>query len=136
MGSKAIKYVWKIMKPEEEHLARQLRAAAYQTAVKTDPNVTTVLVRSSIHGTTWKNGQYVKDRPHLTVCVKNSTQDQQKTHETAQGYTKSMKDPTLTDVRPSGYPKPDNTKDHSGEEIWPDGLPSEVIEDPGTSESS
>lgn len=45
MASKAITYVWKIPRPTIDKAAMDLMGAAYQTATKTDPNVTTVLIR-------------------------------------------------------------------------------------------
>ncbi|KAL8773762.1 MAG: hypothetical protein Q9209_001530 [Squamulea sp. 1 TL-2023] len=127
MASKTITYVWKIPRPIDDVAARALMAAAYQIATKTDPHVTTVLVRSPIRATTWKNGKWVRDDPHLTICSKNSSQEQQKIHEAAHNYTKSMQDTTLLRVTPSGFTKADNTKDRRGKEIWPNGLPSEII---------
>lgn len=49
---------------------------------------------------------------------------QQKTQKAAHGYTKSMEDTTVLRVTPSRYI---DTKDHAETEIWPKGLPSEVI---------
>ncbi|KAL8944764.1 MAG: hypothetical protein Q9211_000480 [Gyalolechia sp. 1 TL-2023] len=117
MASRAVTYVWKIQRPLLEEKARELMAAAYQTATATDPQVTTVLIRSPIHAETWRNGQLVIDDPHLTVCAKNAAQEQRKTHETAHGYTRSMEDATLLRTNPSGYVKPDNTKDNRGKEV-------------------
>ena len=36
MASKAITYVWKVKRPNDEVLVRRLMAAAYQTATKDD----------------------------------------------------------------------------------------------------
>ncbi|KAL9039372.1 MAG: hypothetical protein Q9180_002567 [Flavoplaca navasiana] len=108
-------------RPKTEEEARSIMAAAYQTAVRTDP------ISSGIHGTTWVNGQYKKDDPHLTICAKNATQQQQKVHEAAHGYTKTFDDYTLVQVNPDGYVKADTTKDKRGREIWPADLPTEVI---------
>lgn len=53
--------------------------------------------------------------------------EQQKTHQTSHGYVEGVNDPTLREYKPSGYVKPDNTKDSDGDEIWPEGLPSEEV---------
>ncbi|KAL8951483.1 MAG: hypothetical protein Q9222_002537 [Ikaeria aurantiellina] len=127
MASKAITYMWKIKRPNNDLLARETIAAAYQIATEGNPNVTTILIRSRIHGTTWLHGKWVKDYPHLTICSKDSSQEAQKSHEASHGYTKSLTDPTLVKVSPSGFVKLDNTLDRDGDEIWPEGLPSEVI---------
>jgi hypothetical protein len=46
MAARVITYVWKIKRPNNEGIARSLMAAAYNTAIKTDPNTTSVLIRS------------------------------------------------------------------------------------------
>ncbi|KAL8864692.1 MAG: hypothetical protein Q9198_009702, partial [Flavoplaca austrocitrina] len=84
-------------------------------------------ISSGIHGTTWANGQYKKDDPHLTICAKNATQQQQRVHEAAHGYTTTFDDYTLVQVNPDGYVKSDATKDKRGREIWPADLPTEVV---------
>lgn len=146
MATRAITYVWKIQRPPDDLRARVLMAAAYQTAKRVDPNVTTVLVRlvparnkghivtgltwlvrSPIHSSSRINGQWVKDDPHVTICAKNSTQEEMKTHEAAHGYTVSLDDPTLVRHKPSYFEKPDDTRDYRGNEIWPTGLPTEVV---------
>lgn len=83
--------------------------------------------RSQMHASTWRNGKWVKDAPHITVCSKNPLQAQQKSHEAHHGYTKSLKDAQLVKIVPSRVTKPDNTKDKQENEIWPRGLPSEII---------
>lgn len=45
MTSRVIRYVWKLKRPPDDKQARIIMSAAYQTAVKMDPNVTTILVR-------------------------------------------------------------------------------------------
>ncbi|KAL8901571.1 MAG: hypothetical protein Q9207_005135 [Kuettlingeria erythrocarpa] len=127
MATRAITYVWKIQRPPNEVVARIFMAAAYQTAMKVDPGVTTVLIRSPIHSSTFLDGHYVKDDPHITICSKNSTQEELKTHEAAHGYTVSLEDPTLVRIEPSDFVKPDEAKDRRGRMVWPTGLHSEVV---------
>lgn len=45
MSVRAFTYVWKIPRPQDEFVAQQLMAAAYKTAMATDPHATTVLIR-------------------------------------------------------------------------------------------
>ncbi|KAL8975243.1 MAG: hypothetical protein Q9197_000546 [Variospora fuerteventurae] len=92
-----------------------------------DPNATTVLVRSDVHPTTTKGGVVVKDDPHITLCSKNSIQQQENTHEASHGYTRTLTDWTLVRPSPSKYVKPDDTKDRNGKPIWPSGLETETI---------
>jgi len=44
MTSRAIEYIWKVARPKNEAIARALMFAAYETAIKTDPNTTQVLI--------------------------------------------------------------------------------------------
>ncbi|KAI4117997.1 MAG: hypothetical protein LQ345_001862 [Seirophora villosa] len=122
-----VTYIWKTKRPVLEDHVQKLMAAAYQTATAVDPNVTTILVRSDLHDWTSKSGKWVKDAPHLTVSLKNPVQEEQKTHETSHGYSKSLDDYVIVRAVPSEYIKPDNTKDRDGDEIWPAGLKSETV---------
>lgn len=45
MASQAIEYIWKIQRPKDEDIAQALMAAAYKTAMETDPNTTQILIR-------------------------------------------------------------------------------------------
>jgi len=45
MASKVITYVWKLARPVDDTAAGKVMAAAYQSAMATDPNTTTVLIR-------------------------------------------------------------------------------------------
>ena len=47
MPPKKIKYAWKIPRPKDDHVARKLMKAAYETAMGTDPKTTTVLIRQA-----------------------------------------------------------------------------------------
>lgn len=53
MAARAITYIWKYPRPTDQSRALKLMAAAYQTAVATDPNTTSIMIR------------YVADK---TVC--------------------------------------------------------------------
>ncbi|KAL9104588.1 MAG: hypothetical protein Q9163_000453 [Psora crenata] len=123
MAPKAITYVWKITRPNDESKARDWMAAAYATAIQTDPNVTQVLIRSGIHPTTFTGGKHVPDAPHITIAVKNPKTQQNGTHETSHGYTESLQSARIVRVKPSGYVKSD-----SDNNVWPQGLPREVVQ--------
>lgn len=71
-------------------------------------------------------GSYKPDDPHITLSSKNKNQEQEKTHRTGHGYTKSMDDLTLVRTSPSPDTKADNFKDRKGKEIWAQDLPSET----------
>ena len=53
---------------------------------------------------------YTRDATHITICSKNLQQAQQKTHEAAHGYTKSLKDAQLVRFWPSRVAKLDSTQ--------------------------
>ncbi|KAL8957710.1 MAG: hypothetical protein Q9193_005092 [Seirophora villosa] len=127
MAARAVTYLWKYPRPSDQSRAIKLMGAAYQTAVATDPNTTSIMIRSDVHNSTWANGQWVQDEPHLTVSLKNKNQEEEKTHETSHGYTKSLDDYTLVRSAPSNYIKRDDIKDSKGRDIWPDGLESETL---------
>lgn len=146
MASRAVKFVWKIAKPPEEQMVRDLMAAAYRLATQEHPYVTTILIRSVqvsivvavynpliqsrrtyIHGTTYQDGKWVKDDPHITISTKTGLQESGGIHESCHGYTKSMDDYTLIRTAPDKYTKSDNTLDIKGKPIWPNDLPSEVV---------
>ncbi|KAL9012484.1 MAG: hypothetical protein Q9173_002753 [Seirophora scorigena] len=93
----------------------------------TDPNTTTVLIRSDVHASTRILGKWAKDEPHLTVSLKNRIQEEEKTHETSHGYTIALDDYTLARSVPSKYIKRDDTKDQDGNDIWPGGLQTEIV---------
>ena len=75
----------------------------------------------------FKSGKYVRDELSITICSKTAAQTQQKNHNVAHGYTKSLKDTQVIRVAPGGSAKPDDTKDPKGKDIWPTGLPSEEV---------
>ncbi|KAL8707279.1 MAG: hypothetical protein Q9220_007663 [cf. Caloplaca sp. 1 TL-2023] len=129
MTSKPVTYVWKCVRPALESKARQLMAAAYESAMKTDPNSSVILIRHDIHATTWNSKQqrHVQDNPHITISTKDAQKQLEKKHETTHGYTKTWKDYTIVDVKPSYHVKSDNTLDRNKKEIWPAGLPSEIV---------
>ncbi|KAI4178323.1 MAG: hypothetical protein L6R41_008438 [Letrouitia leprolyta] len=127
MASRAVKFVWKIAKPPEEQMVRDLMAAAYRLATQEHPYVTTILIRTYIHGTTYQDGKWVKDDPHITISTKTGLQESGGIHESCHGYTKSMDDYTLIRTAPDKYTKSDNTLDIKGKPIWPNDLPSEVV---------
>ncbi|KAI4195987.1 MAG: hypothetical protein LQ348_002371 [Seirophora lacunosa] len=127
MAARAITYIWKYPRPTDQSRALKLMAAAYQTAVATDPNTTSIMIRSDVHSSTKVLGQWSKDEPHLTISFKNRIQEEEKTHETSHGYTKSLDDYTLVRSAPSNYIKRDDIKDVQGRDIWPGGLESETL---------
>ncbi len=82
MATRAITYVWKIERPNNEVLARIFMAAAYQTATKVDPGVTTVLIRlvlARIRGLfLWANVAHQISHtqhhiPQWAICERRST---------------------------------------------------------------
>ncbi|KAL4783311.1 hypothetical protein BJX76DRAFT_358173 [Aspergillus varians] len=115
MAARTITYIWKIPRPANEGLARALLHAAYKTAVATDPNTTTALIRSRIHPTTRTGGVYRPDQPHITIAVKNALNLENGTHRASHGYTPHMRSCDVINVRPSEYEKPDSMRG-----VWPD----------------
>ena len=85
------------------------------------------MIRSDFHASTRRYGRYVPDGLHITVSVKTGIMEAIGKHLTAHGYTKSREDPTLLNHNTSGIAKPDATKDEEGFDIWPEGLPEEVV---------
>lgn len=127
MATRMVRYIWKIPRPADPRVAQALMSASYQTAMATNPNTVEVLIRSNIHASTRTQGVYRADAPHITIAVKDTMQQASRTHEASHGYTASIASTVVVDVRPSGYSKPDDTKDTRGKEIWPAGLPYEDI---------
>lgn len=121
-----VKYFWKYPRPQNDDDAENLIHAAHTTAKKIDPTASQVLIRSNIHATTWRNGRYVPDDPHITIAVKNPRQVRDRNHRNIHGYTKSKTDYKIIDVPPTDMVKPDSTLDpKKGKVVWPSGLEGE-----------
>ncbi|KAL8824481.1 MAG: hypothetical protein Q9170_008139 [Blastenia crenularia] len=121
----AVKYQWKCDRPEDPEEADDLMDAAYKATKLREPSPKVILVRSKVHMTTYYGGQYVADKPHITVSYKNAQQVKNKTHGTCHGYTKTAKDLQIVDAKSTGFVKPDATVDNKGKPIWPGGLEEE-----------
>ena len=65
------------------------------------------------------------DEPHATACTKNEQQVLDGTHQASHGYTKTLTDYELIDVKPRGI-KPDTAMDWKNDPVWPPGLTSET----------
>ncbi|KAL8962328.1 MAG: hypothetical protein Q9193_001249 [Seirophora villosa] len=115
-----INFHWKMRRPKDPAIAQNLKDCAHKTAMEVDPATTQVLLREDIHETTKKDGQYVKDDPHITVSLKNPQHVKDKTHHSAHGYTKSVKDHGFVKATSDNNVKPDTDK-----MVWPEGLDEE-----------
>ncbi|KAL8766364.1 MAG: hypothetical protein Q9209_006834 [Squamulea sp. 1 TL-2023] len=119
-----VKYFWKVPRPDDDE-AEDLIHAAHTTAKTVDPTASQILIRSRIHSSTFRNGHYVQDDPHVTIAVKNPQQVRDRKHRNIHGYTKSKTDPKIVGVAPIDTPKPDSTLDNKGKIVWPSGLEEE-----------
>ncbi|KAL9012787.1 MAG: hypothetical protein Q9173_002462 [Seirophora scorigena] len=127
-GYRSIKYVWKVPRPDNEERAQILIEAAFYTAMQTHLTASVILIRSDVpHPTTFQNGAYVKDNYHITISVKNPQQEEDGTHSTTHGYTKSKTDLEIVGVSPNGYINRDDKLDNKGHPIWPAGLAEEQV---------
>ncbi|OJD22996.1 hypothetical protein ACJ73_05653 [Blastomyces percursus] len=109
-----IECIWKVARPKNETIVRALMYASYQTAIQTDPNTTRVLIRSYISPSTRTNGAWVKDKPHITVSVKNPQTSQVGQHQTSHGYTPHIKSFDVIRVSPNS-----NIANDSSSLAWP-----------------
>ena len=65
------------------------------------------------------------DKPHITICSKNPNQVEQNSHEAIHGYTRSLTDWHLVNVKRSIEKSDNHVVD--GKVIWPDNLPAEDV---------
>lgn len=116
---RAVTYLWKGARPFTKEGRLAVMTLAYHTAKAQDPNPVLILIRGTVHESTHRAGVQFRDDAHLTISLKNQSQIDARTHTTAHGYTRSLRDWTLERSCSNGCQGWDEAV-LDGEQIWPD----------------